>query len=112
MGKRGQLAKLRQVNPECPGNLFHGFDLGGPADAGNRVSNVDSRTHAGIEKVRFQKDLMNVVRTSKYDVVAMVATPEFAALTTTFSSTTCTSAQDRFQTYLDTNCGFTTTPGT
>jgi hypothetical protein len=58
------------------------------------------------------QQLANVVRTSNYDVVAMVGTPEFAALTTTFSSATYTSAQDRFQRYLDTNCGFTTTPGT
>ena len=58
------------------------------------------------------QQLANVVRTSKYDVVAMVSTREFAALTTTFSSATYRSAKDRFQRYLDTNCGFTTTPGT
>ena len=59
------------------------------------------------------QQLASVVRTSKYDVVAMVGTKEFAALTTTFTSATYTSAQDRFQRYLDTNCGFaTTTPGT
>ena len=58
------------------------------------------------------QQLADVVRASKYDVVAMVSTPEFAALTTTFNSATYTSAQDRFQRYLDTNCGFTTTPHT
>ena len=58
------------------------------------------------------QQLASVVRSSKYDVVAMVSTPQFAALTTTFSSATYTSAQNRFQGYLDTTCGFTTTPGT
>jgi hypothetical protein len=58
------------------------------------------------------QQLANVVRTSNYDVVAMISTPQFAALTTTFASATYTSAQDRFQQYVDTNCGFTTTPGT
>lgn len=37
---------------------------------------------------------------------------KFLVLTTTFASATYTSAQDRFQSYIDTNCGFTTTPGT
>ncbi len=58
------------------------------------------------------QQLAAVVRTNNYDVVAMVSTPQFAALTKTFRSATYTSAQNRFQSYIDTNCGFTTTTGT
>jgi hypothetical protein len=58
------------------------------------------------------QQLATLVRTNKYDVVAMVSTPEFAALNDTFGSDAYTSAQNRFQRYLDTKCGFAATPGT
>jgi hypothetical protein len=56
--------------------------------------------------------LLAVVQANKYDVVAMVATPEFAKLNTAFSSDAYQAAQDRFQSYLDNKCAPATTPGT
>jgi hypothetical protein len=55
------------------------------------------------------QQLLTVVRANGFDVTKMVTTPEFAALTDTFSGTEYQSAQENFQTYIGTNCGITDT---
>ena len=52
-----QLAKLCEVDTQRTGDLLHRLDLCRTADAGNRVADVDSRTHARVEKIGFEKDL-------------------------------------------------------
>ncbi len=55
------------------------------------------------------QQLLALVKNNGYDVVTMIDLPEFATLSDTFASTEYTEAQDRFQTYIDTNCGITDT---
>jgi hypothetical protein len=57
--------------------------------------------------------LLAIVRDNNYDVIAMISTPEFTVVNDTFASADYKAAHDRFQAYLDANCGFsTTTPST
>jgi BMFP domain-containing protein YqiC len=58
------------------------------------------------------QQLLDVVKRNNFDVVAMIAKPEFAALSDTFSGTEYQAAQGRFQDYIDANCGITATTGT
>src|SRR5262249_55899435 len=53
----GQLAVLRKVQSELARDLPHRLDLRGPADAGDRQSNVDRRSDAGEEEIALQVDL-------------------------------------------------------
>jgi hypothetical protein len=55
--KGRQLPVLRQLQPQRPGNLLHGFRLRRTAHPRNGVADVDGRADAGIEQVRFQKNL-------------------------------------------------------
>jgi BMFP domain-containing protein YqiC len=58
------------------------------------------------------QQLLDVVKRNDFDVVAMIAKPEFTALSDTFSSAEYQAAQGRFQDYIDANCGITATTGT
>ena len=53
------------------------------------------------------QQLLALVKSNGFDVVTMIDLPEFTTLSDTFASTEYTEAQDRFQTYLETNCGIT-----
>lgn len=59
------------------------------------------------------QQLVTLVRANNYDVAKVTATPEFAAVGTTLASAEYQAAQDRFQSYIDTNCAAapTTTGG-
>jgi hypothetical protein len=57
--------------------------------------------------------LLAIVRDNNYDVIAMIATPEFKVVSDTFAGAGYKAAHDRFQAYVDANCGLgTTTPST
>ena len=86
-------------------------DFAGKFAAMNAISPAEIQADVATLNSAAQQ-LATIVRTNNYDVVAMVSTKEFAALNTTFGSDAYISAQDKFQVFLDTNCGFTTTPGT
>ena len=58
------------------------------------------------------QQLLAVVKSNGFDVVAMISKPEFAALSKTFSSSQYQAAQGHFQDYIDTNCGITNTEAT
>src|SRR5207244_672344 len=53
----GQLAVLRQLEAQGPGDLLHGLDLRVPAHAGDRDADVDGRPLARVEQVRLEEDL-------------------------------------------------------
>ena len=55
--KGGHLPILGQIQPKGPGDLFHGFDLRRPADAGHRQAHVNGRTNARIKQVAGQINL-------------------------------------------------------
>ena len=57
LGEGGHLAVLGQIQPQAPGHLLHGLDLGVAADPRNRKTHVDGRADAGIEQFRFQINL-------------------------------------------------------
>jgi hypothetical protein len=46
-GKSFQFTELGHVQTQGTGHLFHGLDLGGTADAGNRQTDVDGRADTG-----------------------------------------------------------------
>jgi hypothetical protein len=50
------------------------------------------------------QQLLTVVRANNYDVGKTTASPDFAALGTTFASDAYQAAQNRFQSYIDSNC--------
>ena len=55
--KGGQLAELRQVEPQGARHLPHGPHLGRAAHPGHGVADVDGRTNALVEQIRLQEDL-------------------------------------------------------
>ena len=76
-----------------------------------------SEIKADVEAINnAAQQLLTVVKSNGFDVVALVSKPEFTALSDTFSSTEYQAAQGHFQDYIDTNCGITSavtsTPGT
>jgi hypothetical protein len=77
----------------------------------NSISPADIK--ADVETLNdAAQQLATIVRKNNFNVVAMVSTPEFAALNDTFGSDAYTSAQNKFQLYLDTKCVLAATPGT
>lgn len=81
---------------------FAAMSAAAPAEIKADVATIDAAA----------QQLLSVVRANGFDVVAMISTPEFTALTNTFSGDAYQSAQDHFQTYFDTTCGITPTTGT
>lgn len=91
----------------------------GPADAQPAVERFAAKfaTMAALAPTEIKPDvetisnaaqgLLAVVKANNYDVTAMVTTPEFATLTDTFASSEFTDAQGRFQNYVQTSCGIT-----
>src|SRR4029079_4066299 len=55
--ERSQLTKLGKIDPQRTGDLFHRLDLRGTPHTRNRITDVDGRTHAGVEEVAFQEYL-------------------------------------------------------
>src|SRR3954469_8735898 len=53
----GKLTELREVQPKRPGDLAHRLDLRRPADAADRVADVDRRADTLVEQDRLQEDL-------------------------------------------------------
>ena len=49
--------ELCQIHTHLTGNLFHCLGLCGAAHTGYRQTDIDCRTHAGVEQLRFQEDL-------------------------------------------------------
>jgi len=87
-------------------------------DFGDRIAQMNALAPADIKSDvqvidQAANQLLTVVRASDYDVSKMTSTPEFATLNATFASADYQAAQDRFQTYIDTNCAAapTTTGG-
>ena len=86
-------------------------DFGAKFAAMTAVAPADIKDVVGAVNATAQ-ELLRVVRANNYDVVKMIATPDFKTLSDTLTSDQYQSAQDSFQHYVDTNCGVTTTPGT
>src|SRR4051794_14766725 len=57
LGEGLQLAVLREVQPQAPGNPLHRLDLRVAAHARDRDADVDGRAHARVEQARLQEDL-------------------------------------------------------
>src|SRR3954469_4870679 len=55
--ERRELTVLREVETQRPGDLAHRFHLRRPADAADRVADVDRRTDALVEQVGLEEDL-------------------------------------------------------
>ncbi len=53
----GELAELRERQPNSAAELLDDIGLRGAADARHRDSRVDGRAHSSVEKVRFQEYL-------------------------------------------------------
>ena len=53
LGKCCDLTVLCQEKLQRSGNLLHGLELGSRADARHRETDVDGRSHALVEQLRF-----------------------------------------------------------
>ena len=57
MAKAASSRYCGEVEAQAAGDALHGLDLGGAADAGDRVADVDRRPDAGVEEVGLEEDL-------------------------------------------------------
>jgi len=57
LGKGRKFAILGKIQAHCARNLLHGLDLRGAANAGYGKTNIDCRTHTGIEQIWFKINL-------------------------------------------------------
>jgi hypothetical protein len=57
LGERLEVAVLRELQLQPPGDFFHRADLGVAADARDGDADVDRGTHAGVEEFRLEEDL-------------------------------------------------------
>src|SRR5436305_1857098 len=57
LGKRLELAVLREVEPQAAGHLLHRLDLCVAADARHRNAGIDRRPHVRVEHVGLEENL-------------------------------------------------------
>ena len=57
LSEGGDLSVLSELELEGAGDLLHGLDLGGGADAGDREADVDRGADTLVEELRLQEDL-------------------------------------------------------